>query len=233
MKPVPLHERIRAGIEARILSGAWPPGHRVPGETELMAEHQCARMTVNKALSALAAAGLVERRRRAGTFVAHPRTQSMVLDVPDLATEITARGDSYGWRLLARQLERSQGGQPDWVVRGSRVLTLEGVHLVNGNPLAFERRQVSLAAVPDAEDADFAVTAPGSWLLSHVPWTEVETRISAALASGDVAAALGAEGTQACLLVARRTWRGAVPVTRVEQWFVAGEYELVARFGPK
>jgi GntR family histidine utilization transcriptional repressor len=233
MKAAPLHERIRAGIEARILSGAWPPGHRVPGETELMAEHQCARMTVNKALSALAAAGLVERRRRAGTFVAHPRTQSMVLDVPDLATEIAARGDNYGWRLLSRNEAKARDDEPDWVGRGGQVLTLEGVHLVNGHPLAFERRQINLAAVAEARGADFAGTAPGSWLLAHVPWTEVETRISAALATGAVAAALAAQGTQACLLVARRTWRGSMPVTRVEQWFVAGEYELVARFGPK
>jgi GntR family histidine utilization transcriptional repressor len=233
MKPLPLHERIRAGIEARILSGAWPPGHRVPGETELMAQHQCARMTVNKALSALAAAGLVERRRRAGTFVAHPRTRSMVLDVPDLATEIAARGDRYAWRLLLHQLGKASGDEPDWVARGGQVLTLEGVHLVNGHPLAFERRQISLAAVSEAQAADFAVHAPGSWLLAHIPWTEVETRISAALASGEISRALGAQGPQACLLVARRTWRAAVPVTRVEQWFVAGEYELVARFGPK
>ena len=92
MKPAPLHERIRRAIEAQILSGAWPPGARVPGEIELMAQYGCARMTVNKALSALAHAGLVERRRRAGTFVARPRSQSMVLEITDLAREVTARG---------------------------------------------------------------------------------------------------------------------------------------------
>jgi cytochrome c-type biogenesis protein CcmF len=57
-----LHQRIRADIQERILSGAWPPGHRVPAEHELMAEYGCSRMTVNKALSALAAAGLIDRR---------------------------------------------------------------------------------------------------------------------------------------------------------------------------
>ena len=49
------------------LVGHWPPGHRVPFEHELMETYSCSRMTVNKVMSALADAGLVVRRRRAGT----------------------------------------------------------------------------------------------------------------------------------------------------------------------
>ncbi|MDZ4372108.1 MAG: GntR family transcriptional regulator, partial [Phenylobacterium sp.] len=55
----PLHQRIRGDIEARIRSGEWPPGYRVPFEAELMTEYGCARMTVSKAMSALADAGLI------------------------------------------------------------------------------------------------------------------------------------------------------------------------------
>ncbi|HET7413771.1 MAG TPA: GntR family transcriptional regulator, partial [Pararhizobium sp.] len=60
-----LHQRIMADIEEKILSGAWPPGHRIPFEHELTAEYGCSRMTVNKALTQLARAGLIARRRRA------------------------------------------------------------------------------------------------------------------------------------------------------------------------
>jgi len=45
---VPLHQRIRTDIEAKILSGAWGPGFRLPFEHELMTEYGCARMTVNR-----------------------------------------------------------------------------------------------------------------------------------------------------------------------------------------
>ncbi|MET3238677.1 DNA-binding FadR family transcriptional regulator [Bradyrhizobium japonicum] len=60
-----LYKRIRADIENRILTGEWPPGHRIPFEHELVARYGCSRMTVNKALSELAQADLIERRRRA------------------------------------------------------------------------------------------------------------------------------------------------------------------------
>jgi GntR family histidine utilization transcriptional repressor len=228
VKAPPLSERIRVDIEARILSGEWPPGHRVPGEAELAAQYHCARMTANKALSALAHAGLVERRRRAGTFVARPRSQSMVLEIADLAAEVTARGDVYLWRLTSRKLARS-----DALGEGGEVLEIEGVHLANGVPLAFERRLVKVAEVPAIAAADLAQVAPGTWLLAHAPWTEAENRISAQAAPPEVAKALGLPKASPCLTVERRTWRGDAPVTLVRQYYVAGAWEFVARFGAK
>ena len=65
-----LYKQIRLDIERRILTGEWPPGHRIPFEHELMARYGCSRMTVSKALSELAQADLIERRRRAGTLCA-------------------------------------------------------------------------------------------------------------------------------------------------------------------
>ena len=62
-----LNQRIRGDIERRIHSGEWPPGHRIPSEHELTLAYGCSRMTVNKALGALAEAGMIERRRRAGS----------------------------------------------------------------------------------------------------------------------------------------------------------------------
>ena len=226
MKPAPLHERIRREIEAQILSGAWPPGARVPGEIELMAQYQCARMTVNKALSALAHAGLVERRRRAGTFVARPRAQSMVLEITDLAREVTARGQDYAWQLLTRHAAQSALAEMP-----GPVLEVEGVHLADATPLAFEHRLISTAQVPAVLTANLTDTAPGTWLLAHVPWTEAENRISASAASPALARALNIAPGDPCLTVTRRTWRSGAPVTLVHQHFIAQRHELVARFG--
>ncbi len=221
-----LSERIRREIEAKILSGGWPPGTKIPGEVALMAQYGCARMTVNKALSALAGAGLVTRKRRAGTIVAHPRAQSMVLEITDLAGEIAARGQVYEWRLLRHAERRS-----DHPEMPGTVLETEGVHYADHAPLAFEQRLISTAQVPEILAADLAQTAPGTWLLAHVPWTEAENRITAAAASPALAHALEIAPGDPCLIVTRRTWRAAAPVTLVTQHFAATRHELVARFG--
>ncbi len=229
---VPLHERIRRDMEARILSGAMAPGDRLPVEHEVMREYGCSRMTVNKALSALAAAGLIERRKRAGSFVARPRVHAMVLDVPDLASEVSARRQVYAWRLLRRTIRGARSADERALAGGGRLLAIEGLHCAGGMPLAVEHRLISLAAVPEIAEADLAAESPGGWLLHQVLWTEAETRIAAVASDAEAETLLQVPAGTACLSIERATWRGAERVTWVRQVFVGSGYDLVARFGP-
>lgn len=229
-----LNQRIRADIEANILSGAWPPGHRVPFEHELMAQYGCARMTVNKVMSALVEAGLIERRRRAGTFVAQPRLQSAVLQIPDIAAEVRARGEEYRLELLARRERKAtrQDAAEAAMVAGEQLLDLRCRHIASGRPFAIEERLISLRTVPEAAEVDFATVPPGTWLLGHVPWTEAENRILAIDADAGRAERLAVAPGTACLVVERRTWRAGSTITFVRQIFRGDLYHLVARFSP-
>ena len=229
----PLHERIRSDFEARILAGELAPGERLPTEQDLIVEYDCSRMTVNKALSALAAAGLIDRRKRAGTFVARPRVHSMVLDVPDLAEQVRARGQCYGYVQIARALRAADPDEPEEVALAGEGELVEvcGVHCADEEPFAFEYRLVSAGAVPAFAQADFASDPPGTWLLHHVPWTEAENRIGALGASREEAEHLHAAVGTPCLCVERRTWRGGEGITYVRQVFLGDAYDLVARFG--
>ncbi|MBB3772906.1 GntR family histidine utilization transcriptional repressor [Angulomicrobium tetraedrale] len=242
LRPSPLAEpnqtlshRIRTDLEAKILSGDWAPGHRIPFEHELMAQYGCARMTVNKVIAGLVAAGLIERRRRAGSFVAQPRIHSAVLRIPDLPVEIAARGEIYRYQLIARKRRPVRQDDPAGLAdeEGVEVLELTCLHYANGRPLALEQRLISLSTVPGAAEVDFATIAPGSWLLQHVPWTEAEHRISARAATARVAEALGVAKGAACLCLERRTWRSGETVTHVRQLFRGDAYDLVARFSPQ
>lgn len=99
-----LHERIRNDVERHIMSGEWPPGYRIPYEHEMTRQYACSRMTVNKALGELVQRGLIERRRRLGTFVRQPHAQSAVLEIHDIEREVQALGLVYGYRLDRRRL---------------------------------------------------------------------------------------------------------------------------------
>ena len=59
-----LHERILNDVREKIVSGTWPPGFRIPFETDMAKDYGCSRMTVNKALTQLARYGLLERARK-------------------------------------------------------------------------------------------------------------------------------------------------------------------------
>lgn len=223
-----VEERIRSDIEARIHAGDWRPGDRIPFEHELVARYGCARATVSKALTTLARSGLIERRRKAGSFVAHPQVHSAVLEVPDLAEIVAARGEDYRWSLTSCRPAETNGGADIPLP----ALLVEGVHCGGGEPFALERRLISLDAVPDAAGADFAVQAPGSWLLHHVPWTAARHRIRAVEADRSEAGALAVRPRSACLELERTTWRAGQPVTHVRQLFRGDRFDLVAEFKP-
>ena len=233
MKRQTLHQTIVGEIEGRILSGEWPPGHRIPFEHELMTHYDCARMTVNKALAGLVKTGLIVRRQRAGSFVAQPRPASAVLDIPDIQADIEGRGRIYAITLLARRRRKPKGEEEIQLAGAGDLLDLTCVHLADGKPFALEERLISLASVPEAAAIDFAKEAPGSWLLGHVPWTEAEHKIAAVNADKRVAGLLDIATGAACLLLWRRTWRGGDHITRVAQYFPGRGFGLVARFTPQ
>ena len=227
-----LYKQIRRDIERRILTGEWPPGYRIPFEHQLMARYGCSRMTVNKAVSELAQADLLERRRRAGTFVRRPQHLSAVLQIVDIRAEISALGRSYRYELIhssrraANAADRARLG----VRKAGKVIAVACRHIANDVPFAVEDRLIDLDTVPEASTADFAVEPPGSWLLHHVPWTEAEHTISAVAADASIAAALAIAAGAPCLVIDRHTWRSARTVTAVRLFYPGDSHRLVARF---
>jgi len=229
-----LAARIRGDIEARILSGDWAPGHRIPFEHELMVEYGCARMTVSKVLGALAESGLIERRRRAGSFVKRPLNQSAVLEIPDIKADVQARGQVYALELLSakrRPMSKAERGAESIAV-ATEVLALTCRHFADGKPHALEERLINLDAVPAAAHADFTTNPPGTWLLQHVPWHAAENLISAECADGGRARLLGIKTGSACLIVQRRTWQSGKLLTVVRLIYPGPAQTLVARFTP-
>ncbi|MFJ6935297.1 GntR family transcriptional regulator [Streptomyces sp. NPDC101132] len=65
----PKYQRIADALKAAIQAGEYGPGDRLPGENDLMATYEVARMTARQALSVLQNEGLAEARKGAGVFV--------------------------------------------------------------------------------------------------------------------------------------------------------------------
>ena len=232
--PISLSQRILSDITERIVSGDWPPGTRIPFEHELAAEYRCSRMTVNKAMTQLARDGLIERRRRSGSFVAQPRSQAAILEIHDSRAEVQALGRAYRYELVERSLRRAdaEDRQRLEVRAGSKLVALSCLHFAGRAPFCLEERLISLAAVPEAAGESFAEIAPGPWLLARVPWSAAEHTIRAVGADRATAAALDIAAGTPCLAVERRTWSNEQPVTVVRLTYAGDTHALVARFAP-
>ncbi|KUL38557.1 GntR family transcriptional regulator [Streptomyces sp. NRRL F-4489] len=65
----PKYQRIAEELKEAIKAGEYGPGDRLPGENDLMATYQVARMTARQALGVLQNEGVAEARKGAGVFV--------------------------------------------------------------------------------------------------------------------------------------------------------------------
>lgn len=227
-----LHQRILGDIQSNILSGLWEPGRRIPVEHELMEQYSCSRMTVNKALTQLARAGIIVRRRKVGSFVGKPHSQSAVLSIPDIKTEVDALGLPYRFEVLERRRRRAT--REDRALLGGSevvpVLELICRHYAKDQPFCVEYRLINLQAVAGASTETFAEISPGAWLLRQVPWNVAEHRIRAAGAEPDVATRLKVKSGSPCLIVERTTRNKTIPITFVRLTYPGNLHELVASF---
>jgi GntR family histidine utilization transcriptional repressor len=227
-------ERIRADIERDILSGAWPPGYRVPSEHALMAQYGCSRMTVNKIITALATAGLIVRRRHAGSFVAAPGSERAMMEIQNLADEAARLGLPYRHEILARipRAASREDARTQGLRQGTKLLHVLCRHWIGRRPYAVEDRLISLAQVPGAADEPFAALPPGTWLLRTAPWSEAEHVIRALAADAALADLLAIALGTACLQLQRRTWHAGRLVTDVTLTYPGDRHSFAGRFSP-
>lgn len=230
----PLHQQILDQIERRIVSGQWPPGHRLPFEVDLAKSFGVSRMTMNKVLTRLADAGLIERRKRSGSFVAQPQVQSAVLEIHTIESEVRSLGSDYAHTIIGQQVRKPGAAEQAamGLDGGQSVLELDCLHRAGSAPFCMEHRIVNLAVVPDIATADFSTVPPDQWLQKSVPWTSAEHKITAIAADRETAGALAIPAGSPCLVVQRRTWIGQGAVTLVRFTYPAAKHAIVAAFTP-
>lgn len=222
---------IKADVLARMTRGEWRPGELLPNEVDLARSYDCARATVNRALRELAEEGFIERKRRSGTRVKTVPSRRAQFDIPLIRGEIEALGSDYGYELLRRQLVDG----PSWLTEQMRItdaspmLHIECLHLCDETPFQFEDRWINLTALPEAREADFTTQGPNEWLVSTVPFSDVELNFTAAQADSSIAYVLNCQPGEALFQMERSTWFEGKPVTYVRMFYHPG-YRMTTRY---
>ncbi len=214
-------EEVRDTVLARIRARHWAPGAVIPGEEALAVEFGVARATVNRALTELARAGIVERKRRAGTRVAALPVRRATFDIPVIRAEVQGRGQTYAIRLIREEHARPAldiALRLGWPTQGGealgRMICLETLHLADGAPFAHELRWLNPQVLHDPAP-DFARISANEWLVAHVPFFTGDIAFSAEAAGEEVGRAMGLDPATPVLVTERCTWGEVSPVTWV------------------
>lgn len=205
--------RVYLLLRDEMASGSLVEGASIPAEQKLAEIHGVSRVTVRRALDALAADNLIEKRAGAGSFV-RPRAQSAAPITGDIAS-LMPQLVEMGRNTTARLLSFGYGPAPSAVAAalglspGIRVQTATRVRLVDDLPFSYLTTHVPEEIASHYDEADLATTALFQLLeRSGVQVDNAHQSVSATLAAPEVAEALGVS-VGAALLSLKRVVRDA------------------------
>lgn len=230
----PRYQQLKDLIIGQISSGELRPTDRVPSENELVEAMNVSRMTANRALRELNDEGYVERVAGRGTFVSDFRARSHLLEVHNIADEVTRRGHAHACEVIrqSRQHARGEIARALHVRQGVDVFHLLLVHYEDGLPIQVEDRHVVADFAPHCLEQDFSATTPSAYLTAIAPLQEAEQVVRAAQPNAAIRKRLRMTDSEPSLVVLRRTWSRGRPVTFARLHHPGSRYELTGHYTP-
>ena len=229
--PQPLYQRLKDHILERIGSGEWPAGHRVPSENQLVDEFGMSRMTVNRAIRELASEGYLSRLIGVGTFVREMPRQTSMIEIRNIAEEISERGRNHTCDVISLREVQAQSGLAERFEgeAGMALYHIVALHREDGTPVQLEERFVSPALAPEFLDQDFTHRTPTAYLLGLAAVEQLEHVIQAVMPTPAQRDLLDMGDGEPCLVIHRRSWSHGAVATMATLTYPASRYELSAK----
>jgi GntR family histidine utilization transcriptional repressor len=230
----PRYQQLKESIIARISTGELQPSDRVPSENELVDATGVSRMTANRALRELNNEGYVERIAGVGTFVADLKAASHALEVRNIADEIHLRGHEHSSVVLKceTRLASQDVSELLHIKLNSAINHVLIIHQENEMPIQVEDRHVVADFAPACLEQNFQRVTPSAYLTSIAPLQEAEQVVRAQVPNAAVREHLKMEEGEPSLVVIRRTWSKARPVTFARLHHPGSRYELTGHYAP-
>ena len=151
----PLYQQVYDFLVKQIVAGEWGPGESLPSEQALAGRLNVSQGTVRKALDALAADSLIDRRQGKGTYVAEHTQERALFRFFRMARAGGARvlptstGD-----VLKRRAARPAEVAKLALKPGAEVYEVNRVRIMDGEPAVLEKIVVPAALFPGLERHD-------------------------------------------------------------------------------
>jgi GntR family transcriptional regulator len=148
----PLYQQVYDFLVKQIAAGEWGPGESLPSEQALAGRLHVSQGTVRKALDALAADSLIDRRQGKGTYVAEHTQERALFRFFRMArpgggrTVPTSSGDT-----LRRRAARAADLTRLALEPGAEVYEVNRVRLIDGEPMVLEKIVLPVALFPGLE----------------------------------------------------------------------------------
>ncbi len=230
---IPLHHQVANDLRELILSGAWPPGKRIPGELELIELFGASRTTIRQALANLQHEGLVTRHAGLGSFVRDPTITAGPHALTSFSEEMRARGMTSTSEVLAAEVVAADDeiAARLEVSVGAPVVRLERLRSGDGRPIGLQVAHLPAALVPGLEATDLTNSSLYDVLEERfrIVIEEAEETYVAATVDPYVAGRLGVPPGSPALVVERVAWSDGRPVEYTRSVMRGDRYRVNVR----
>lgn len=152
-----LADMVRDGLRRAVITGAWPPGDRLPNEDALAGQYQVSRATIREAVRGLVEEGYLSRRQGSGTFVtARPLLRNSLDTNFSYTSYLESTGVRAGRRILGlTTLPASETvAERLFLEPGEPVVELRRVRTADDRPAVFSVDRMPADIVDAVRDAD-------------------------------------------------------------------------------
>jgi GntR family transcriptional regulator len=223
----PQYKRIVRLLEAKIQSGEYPPGHRLPPERELCEIFGVSRITTRQALAELAMNKLVIRNQGQGTFVARSKVESSLLGFFSISEALKADGRLVATRVISAQLSSPDAAEAAALEPRStdKVIRIVRLRFVDGEPYALETSSLLIRRFPGLDAYDFGARSLYDVLAREYATHLVRARetLAPVVISHDEAELLLVDVAQPALRLTRTTFDSGDVATEASVALIRGD----------
>lgn len=155
-KSANLYHSVGHIIRAKIQSGEYQVGQKIPSERDLSESLNVSRATVRQGIENLVKEGILRKEQGRGTFVAPAKIKQGVLRLLEFSDVIRDNGLKPGFEFLGREVIEATA---DIATRlnlspGEKLVWIQRLMQVNNSPMLIETSYVSDAICPDLFEFD-------------------------------------------------------------------------------
>ncbi len=135
---IPYYIQLMDVIEAKIRSGDWQAGDRIPSEPELCETYGVSRTVVRQALREIELAGLILRRKGKGTFVSRPKIdESLAQKLTGFYQDMVERGHKVVTQVLRQQVIPASDKIAGYlqIEPGTQVMDVHRLRFIDDEPI--------------------------------------------------------------------------------------------------
>ena len=155
---IPFYYQLQQCLEAKIKSGLWPSGQKLPSEKNLCEHFGVSRTVVRQALNELLSNNLIETQKGRGSFVATPKhTWQLMQTLSGFQENTVAQGQAIRTQVLAMELVPASGEIAEYLqlAVGELVTMLKRLRFVDGEPIVVVTTYIPEKLCPNLVAEDF------------------------------------------------------------------------------